>query len=109
MDEEFAETGHVKMSVYYSYAQSIGLFGASSAVIFYILGQVLHTVSNVWLSVWSDYNGSHNASDNANSLGHFLGGYAGLGCVESFIEFTRDMMLFNACKSSSYFKQVFKV
>ena len=109
VDEEFAETGHVKMSVYYSYAQSIGLFGASSAVIFYILGQVLHTVSNVWLSVWSDYNGSHNASDNANSLGHFLGGYAGLGCVESFIEFTRDMMLFNACKSSSYFKQVFKV
>ena len=107
VEDEFAETGHVKMSVYYSYAQSIGLFGASSAVIFYILGQVLHTVSNVWLSVWSDFNGSHNATENANSLGHFLGVYAGLGCVESFISLTRDIMLFNACKSFLfYFNQI---
>ena len=52
VEDEAAETGHVKMSVYYSYAKSIGLCGSTWAVLFYIGGQLLHTLSNVWLSVW---------------------------------------------------------
>ena len=47
IEEEAAETGRVKMGVYFEYAKSIGLFGALSAVFFVILGQLLHTLGNL--------------------------------------------------------------
>ena len=48
IEEEAAETGRVKMGVYFEYAKSIGLFGALSAVFFVILGQLLHTLGNLF-------------------------------------------------------------
>ncbi len=73
IDEETALTGHVKWGVYYDYAKSIGLVGAILAVFFYAFGQILHSLSSVWLSVWSDYNLVHNRTDVSSHLGFYLG------------------------------------
>ena len=56
---------------------------------------------NVWLSTWSDYNSAHNSTEIAGSLNYYLGIYAGLGCTESMVEFSRDLMLFIACAKAS--------
>lgn len=100
-EEETALTGRVKWGVYYEYAHSIGFAGAIFAILFYALGQGLHSFSSVWLSFWSDYNQHHNATQIAGNLSYYLGIYAALGGVESLIEFTRDMMLFLCCAKAS--------
>ena len=49
IEEEAAETGRVKMSVYFEYAKSIGQWGALSAVFLVILGQLLHTLGKYFM------------------------------------------------------------
>ena len=47
IEEEAALTGRVKWGVYWDYAKSIGVVGAVVVTLFYVLGQGLHTFSNV--------------------------------------------------------------
>jgi ABC-type multidrug transport system ATPase subunit len=47
IEEEAALTGRVQWGVYYDYAKSIGVVGAVVVTFFYVLGQALHTFSNV--------------------------------------------------------------
>ena len=76
-------------------------FSVSIAVIFYALGQGLHSFSSVWLSFWSDYNQNHTSPEIRGKLGFYLGIYAGVGGFEAVIEFTRDMVLFLLCARAS--------
>ena len=48
IEEEAALTGRVKWSVYYDYVKCLGLWGAFLVVFFYVVGQALHSASNVW-------------------------------------------------------------
>ena len=79
----------------------MGVVGSGFAILFYILGQLLHSGSNVWLSFWSDFNQNHTTAEISSNLGFYLGIYAGLGGVESLIEFSRDLLLFTYCARAS--------
>ena len=70
-------------------------------VFLYMVGQGLHSGSNIWLSFWSDYNQNHTQSDVTSKLGFYLGIYAGLGGVECLMEFFRDFLLFSFCARAS--------
>ena len=101
IEEEAALTGRVKYGVYVDYFKSFGILASVIVLCFYILGQSLHSFSNVWLSVWSDFNDVHNETEITENLSYYLGIYGGIGGFESAIEFTREMILFFCCAGAS--------
>ena len=73
IEDEAALTGRVKYGVYFDYAKSFGPMASMIILAFYLIGQGIHSFSNVWLSIWSDYNDVHNGTEITNNLGYYLG------------------------------------
>uniref|UniRef100_A0A8D1H6G2 Multidrug resistance-associated protein 1 n=1 Tax=Sus scrofa TaxID=9823 RepID=A0A8D1H6G2_PIG len=80
--EEKAETGTVKMSVYWDYAKAVGL----STTLFICLlygGQSAAAIgANVWLSAWTDEAAMNGQQNNTS---HRLGVYAALGLLQGLL------------------------
>lgn len=90
VEDEASMTGRVKWSVYWQYVKSIGPGTSAIVICMYLLGQSLHTGSNIWLAYWSD-----NKANNPASV--FLAVYAGLGGSEALVELVREFLLFTSC------------
>ncbi|XP_067674526.1 multidrug resistance-associated protein 1-like [Haliotis asinina] len=90
IQEEKAETGRVKFSVFMDYAKAIG--GITTFFIFLIFAmyQAATMASNIWISMWTDdallKNMSLvNTSDYQNRNTMYLGVYGAFGCVQAVV------------------------
>uniref|UniRef100_A0A8C3YH35 Multidrug resistance-associated protein 1 n=1 Tax=Catagonus wagneri TaxID=51154 RepID=A0A8C3YH35_9CETA len=54
MEADKAQTGQVKLSVYWNYMKAIGLFISFLSVLLFLCNHVAALVSNYWLSLWTD-------------------------------------------------------
>ncbi|KAM9210176.1 multidrug resistance-associated protein 1 [Dugong dugon] len=54
MEADKAQTGQVKLSVYWNYMKAIGLFISFLSVFLFLCNHVASLASNYWLSLWTD-------------------------------------------------------
>ncbi|XP_021787478.2 multidrug resistance-associated protein 1 isoform X2 [Papio anubis] len=54
MEADKAQTGQVKLSVYWDYMKAIGLFISFLSIFLFICNHVAALASNYWLSLWTD-------------------------------------------------------
>uniref|UniRef100_A0A8D0UJG5 Multidrug resistance-associated protein 1 n=2 Tax=Sus scrofa TaxID=9823 RepID=A0A8D0UJG5_PIG len=54
MEADKAQTGQVKLSVYWDYMKAIGLFISFLSIFLFLCNHVAALVSNYWLSLWTD-------------------------------------------------------
>merc|ERR1719244_560126 len=83
IEKEVAETGSVKMKVYFYYMKSIGIIGTLAA----ILGQAIYSASTIMVSYWMTWwtsNKFGNASEPKNR-DMYLGVYGGIGLLQSVV------------------------
>lgn len=64
LDEEFAETGSVRFSVYNSYFKAMGFFLVSAILLSFVLMQTSRNMSDWWLSYWVTATGNNSNSTN---------------------------------------------
>ncbi|XP_021067908.1 canalicular multispecific organic anion transporter 2 [Mus pahari] len=80
--EETAETGNVKMSVYWDYAKSMGLCTTLFICLLYGGQNAAAIGANVWLSAWSNDAEEHGQQNNTSVR---LGVYATLGILQGLL------------------------
>lgn len=80
--EEIAETGNVKLSVYWDYAKSMGLCTTLSICLLYGGQSAAAIGANVWLSAWSNDAEEHGQQ---NKTSVRLGVYAALGILQGLL------------------------
>lgn len=80
--EETAETGNVKLSVYWDYAKSVGLCTTVSICLLYAGQSAAAIGANVWLSAWSN-DAMEPGQQNNTSVR--LGVYAALGLLQGLL------------------------
>uniref|UniRef100_A0A8C0R6T9 Multidrug resistance-associated protein 1 n=1 Tax=Canis lupus dingo TaxID=286419 RepID=A0A8C0R6T9_CANLU len=54
VEADKAQTGQVKLSVYWDYMKAIGLFISFLSIFLFLCNHVASLVSNYWLSLWTD-------------------------------------------------------
>ncbi|KAM6155275.1 multidrug resistance-associated protein 1 isoform 1-T1 [Rhynchocyon petersi] len=54
MEADKAQTGQVKLSVYWDYMKAIGLFISFLSIFLFLCNHVASLASNYWLSLWTD-------------------------------------------------------
>ncbi|XP_008584452.1 PREDICTED: multidrug resistance-associated protein 1 [Galeopterus variegatus] len=54
MEADKAQTGQVKLSVYWNYMKAIGLFISFLSIFLFLCNNVASLASNYWLSLWTD-------------------------------------------------------
>ncbi|XP_039333979.2 multidrug resistance-associated protein 1 isoform X4 [Saimiri boliviensis] len=54
MEADKAQTGQVKLSVYWDYMKAIGLFVSFLSIFLFMCNHVASLASNYWLSLWTD-------------------------------------------------------
>ncbi|XP_039089530.1 multidrug resistance-associated protein 1 isoform X1 [Hyaena hyaena] len=54
VEADKAQTGQVKLSVYWSYMKAIGLFISFLSIFLFLCNHVASLASNYWLSLWTD-------------------------------------------------------
>ncbi|XP_038108731.1 multidrug resistance-associated protein 1 [Culex quinquefasciatus] len=98
IEEEKAEIGNVKWSVYNHYMKSIGISFSVTTVIFSLLYQSFSVGSNLWLSEWSmDQNNDTSVRDK------YLSVYGTLGIGHAISSFLCDLIpLLGAWKAAVY-------
>lgn len=80
--EESAETGNVKLSVYWDYAKSVGLCTTLFICLLYAGQNAVAIGANVWLSAWSNDAVDHSQPNNTSVR---LGVYAALGILQGLL------------------------
>uniref|UniRef100_A0A8D2ABT1 ABC-type glutathione-S-conjugate transporter n=1 Tax=Sus scrofa TaxID=9823 RepID=A0A8D2ABT1_PIG len=80
--EEKAETGTVKMSVYWDYAKAVGLCTTLFICLLYGGQSAAAIGANVWLSAWTDEAAMNGQQNNTS---HRLGVYAALGLLQGLL------------------------
>uniref|UniRef100_A0A8C3WJS4 ABC-type glutathione-S-conjugate transporter n=1 Tax=Catagonus wagneri TaxID=51154 RepID=A0A8C3WJS4_9CETA len=80
--EEKAETGTVKMSVFWDYAKAVGLCTSLFICLLYGGQSAAAIGANVWLSAWTDEAASNGQQNNTS---HRLGVYAALGILQGLL------------------------
>ncbi|KAL6034061.1 hypothetical protein STEG23_018996, partial [Scotinomys teguina] len=80
--EETAETGNVKMSVYWDYARSVGLYTTLAIILLYVGQSAAAIGANVWLSAWTN---DAVVDGRQNNTSQRLGVYAALGILQGFL------------------------
>ncbi|XP_053424694.1 ATP-binding cassette sub-family C member 3 isoform X3 [Nycticebus coucang] len=90
IQEEKAEVGTVKLSVYRDYAKAVGLC-TSLAICFLYVGQSAAAIgTNVWLSAWAN---DATVDSRQNSTSKRLGVYAALGILQGLLVMLSAMMM----------------
>ncbi|XP_036051186.1 canalicular multispecific organic anion transporter 2 [Onychomys torridus] len=80
--EETAETGNVKMSVYWDYARSVGLYTTLAICLLYVGQSAAAIGANVWLSAWTN---DAVVDGRQNNTSQRLGVYAALGILQGLL------------------------
>lgn len=88
--QEKSQVGHVKMSVYISYAKACGIVGVIFFFIFTLLTRLLDLTQTFWLKYWSEKN--QLVGENKDVL-KFVGIYALLGLTTVGINTLRTVIL----------------
>ncbi|CAL9735628.1 bile pigment transporter 1 [Monosporozyma servazzii] len=98
-NEEKSQVGHVKMSVYISYAKACGIIGVVVFFIFTLFARLLDLTQTFWLKYWSEKNQA--AGKNENVL-QFIGVYAliGLSTVSFNTSRTIILLLYSSIRAS---------
>ena len=91
IEKETAETGSVKMAVYWYYMKCLGVVGALSAII----GQTLYSASNVLVSYWLTWwtSSKFGPANETRYRDMYLGVYGGLGLAQSVTVMTYSAIL----------------
>ncbi|KAM4829793.1 multidrug resistance-associated protein 1 isoform 2-T2 [Thomomys bottae] len=88
MEADKAQTGQVKLSVYWDYMKAIGLFISFLSIFLFLCNHVSALASNYWLSLWTDdpiINGTQGYTDVR------LGVYGALGISQGIAVFGYSM------------------
>ncbi|XP_075847189.1 ATP-binding cassette sub-family C member 3 isoform X1 [Microtus pennsylvanicus] len=80
--EETAETGNVKMNVFWDYAKSVGLYTTLAICLLYAGQSAAAIGANVWLSAWSN---DAVVDGRQNNTSQRLGVYAALGILQGLL------------------------
>ncbi|XP_052614436.1 ATP-binding cassette sub-family C member 3 isoform X1 [Peromyscus californicus insignis] len=80
--EETAETGNVKMGVYWDYARSVGLYTTLAICLLYAGQSAAAIGANVWLSAWTN---DAVVDGRQNNTSQRLGVYAALGILQGLL------------------------
>ncbi|XP_008059021.2 canalicular multispecific organic anion transporter 2, partial [Carlito syrichta] len=90
IEEEKAETGTVKLSVFCDYAKAVGLW-TTLVIIFLYAGQ---SAAAIWASVWlSDWANDAMVEERRNNTSQRLGVYAALGFLQGLLVMLSAMTL----------------
>lgn len=102
IDEEKAETGMVKLSVFAQYFKAIGIWITMVIIFFLMINQGLSIGSSIWLSVWSDDEQKHETHNSSlHDLSYYLGVYAALGLGQGvMVMFGSFVMAVGAIKAA---------
>ncbi|XP_053413290.1 multidrug resistance-associated protein 1 isoform X3 [Nycticebus coucang] len=88
MEADKAQTGQVKLSVYWTYMKAIGLFISFLSIFLFLCNHVASLASNYWLSRWTDdpiVNGTQEHTKVRLSV------YGALGVMQGFAVFGYSM------------------
>ncbi|XP_048187708.1 multidrug resistance-associated protein 1 [Perognathus longimembris pacificus] len=88
MEADKAQTGKVKLSVYWDYMKAIGLFLSFLSLFLFLCNHVSALASNYWLSLWTDdpiINGTQGHTE------FWLGVYGALGISQGIAVFGYSM------------------
>ncbi|KAI9596883.1 P-loop containing nucleoside triphosphate hydrolase protein [Syncephalis fuscata] len=92
-EEEERQQGSVGFSIYHTYIQASGGYGAWSVVILlYIISQTVIIMQTYWLRNWATSNET-GGEDAKQYAGYYLSIYAGLGILAMATAVIRNMML----------------
>ncbi|CAO2644872.1 ATP-binding cassette sub-family C member 3 [Lemmus lemmus] len=80
--EETAETGNVKMNVFWDYARSVGLYTTLAICLLYAGQSAAAIGANVWLSAWTN---DAVVDGQQNNTSQRLGVYAALGILQGLL------------------------
>ncbi|XP_051014284.1 ATP-binding cassette sub-family C member 3 [Acomys russatus] len=80
--EETAETGNVRLSVFWHYAKSVGLYTTIAICLLYVGQSAAAIGANVWLSAWTN---DKVVQGQQNSTSLRLGVYAALGILQGIL------------------------
>lgn len=80
--EEVAETGNVKLSVYWDYAKSVGLCTTAAICLLYAGQSAASIGASVWLSAWTNDAVAQGRQNNTSTR---LGVYAALGLLQGLL------------------------
>ncbi|KAL5018705.1 hypothetical protein ScPMuIL_004427, partial [Solemya velum] len=94
IQEETVETGNVKLSVFVTYIQSIGVPLTVTIIIFYIIYNGVGVYSNIWLSEWSEDPPAVNGTVDTTQRDMRLGVYGALSIVQGFFTFFGAICLY---------------
>ncbi|XP_046552046.1 multidrug resistance-associated protein 1-like [Haliotis rubra] len=88
IQEEKAQRGRVKFSVFGDYAKAIGVCSTFFIFFTFAMYQAATMASNIWISVWTDDGllknmSLVNTSDYQNKNTMYLGVFGGFGCVQA--------------------------
>ncbi|KAI9594951.1 P-loop containing nucleoside triphosphate hydrolase protein [Syncephalis fuscata] len=93
-EEEERQQGSVGFSIYHTYIQASGGYGAWSVVILlYIISQTVIIMQTYWLRNWATSNET-GGEDAKQYAGYYLSIYAGLGILAMATAVIRNMMLY---------------
>jgi len=83
IEKEVAETGSVKMKVYFYYMKSIGLIGTIAA----LLGQAIYSTSTIMVSYWMTWwtSNKFGPASEPKNRDMYLGVYGGIGLAQSVV------------------------
>ncbi|XP_062035577.1 multidrug resistance-associated protein 1 [Lepus europaeus] len=84
MEADKAQTGKVKLSVYWDYMKAIGLFISFLSIFLFLCNHVSSLASNYWLSLWTD-------DPNVNRTQSRLSVYGALGISQGIAVFGYSM------------------
>ncbi|XP_054570748.1 multidrug resistance-associated protein 1 [Eptesicus fuscus] len=90
MEADKAQTGQVKLSVYWDYMKAIGLFISFLSIFLFLCNHVAALSSNYWLSLWTDdpiVNGTQEHTKVRLSV------YGALGFFQGFVVFGYSLAL----------------
>ncbi|XP_073071631.1 multidrug resistance-associated protein 1 isoform X6 [Manis javanica] len=90
MERDKAQTGQVKLSVYWDYMKAIGLLLSFLSIFLFLCNHVAALASNYWLSLWTDdpiVNGTQQRTEVRLSV------YGALGILQGVTVFGYSMMV----------------
>ncbi|XP_017652829.1 multidrug resistance-associated protein 1 [Nannospalax galili] len=90
VEADKAQTGQVKLSVYWDYMKAIGLFISFLSIFLFLCNHVSSLASNYWLSLWTDDSNNKGSQRHTNV---WLGVYGALGISQGLAVFGYSMMV----------------
>ena len=93
IEDETADTGSVRRSVYFHYLKSLGWDIGVLTIAFHILAHGLTAYSNIWLSKWSSEPASFNRTEDTAKRDLYLGVYGGLGLGQGIPIFVKKYVI----------------